>query len=65
MHLAAVELERRGDPVTPESVSAYIQSVPEWQPKLSREEFTADRIADALEGLRRRGLLPSEGGKVR
>ncbi|MBT9260220.1 MAG: N-6 DNA methylase [Clostridiales bacterium] len=61
VHLAAVELERRGEFVTPETVAAYIQRVPEWQPKLSREEFAPGRIADALEGLRRTGLLPAGG----
>lgn len=55
-----MELQRRGDPMTPETVAAYIQGVPEWQPKLVREEFALDRIADTLEGLRRMGLLPSE-----
>lgn len=62
VHLAAVELEREGKPVTPESVLAYIESVPEWQPKLSREEFILDRIVEALEGLRTIGLLISHGG---
>jgi hypothetical protein len=38
---------------------AYIESVPEWQAKLSRDEFTLDRIADALHGLCRMGLLPT------
>jgi type I restriction enzyme S subunit len=57
VHLAAVELQRRGDFVTPETVAAYIRSVPEWQPKLSREEFTLERIADAIRGLRSMGLL--------
>ncbi len=60
VHLAAVELERRGQAVTPESIRVYIDSVPEWQPKLSREEFSLDRIADALEGLRKTNLLPAE-----
>jgi len=60
VHLAAVELQRRGDHVTPETVLAYIQSVPEWEAKLSREEFAPARLADALEGLRRLGLLPRE-----
>ncbi|MGQ9561845.1 MAG: hypothetical protein ACUVWA_15245, partial [Candidatus Oleimicrobiaceae bacterium] len=59
VHLAAVELQRDGKPVTPESVLAYIQSVPEWQAKLSREEFGKDRIADALAGLHKMGLLPN------
>ncbi len=62
VHLAAVELQRRGDPATPDTVLAYIQSVPEWQPKLSREEFVLDRVADALGGLRKRGILLGKGG---
>ncbi|GBD36078.1 hypothetical protein HRbin36_01198 [bacterium HR36] len=61
VHLAAVELQRRGEPATPEAVLAYIRSVPEWQEKLLREEFALNRIADALEGLRKTGLLPREG----
>jgi len=61
VHLAAVELQGRGDPVTPDTVLAFIQSVPAWQGKLAREEFALERIADALEGLRRMGLLPAEG----
>ncbi len=64
VHLAAVELQRQGNPVTPEAILAYIQSVPEWQPKLSREEFAPARIADALEGLRKAGLLLPEGRDV-
>jgi hypothetical protein len=61
VHLAAVELQRQGQPVTPETVEAYIESVPEWQPKLSREEFTPDRIAQTLDGLVKLGFLPSGG----
>jgi hypothetical protein len=61
VHLAAVELLRQGQPVTPETVGAYIESVPEWQPKLSREEFTPDRIAQTLDGLVKLGFLPSGG----
>ncbi len=61
VHLAAVELEQRGEPVTSDTVLVFIESVPEWQPKLSREEFAPNRIADALEGLRRTGLLPAGG----
>jgi hypothetical protein len=59
VHLAAVELLRQGQPVTPETIAAYIESIPEWQPKLSRDEFTSGRIADALHGLCRIGLLPT------
>lgn len=61
VHLAVVELRRRGDPVTPETVLVYIQSVPEWQAKLSVEEFALDRVADALEGLEKLGLIPRGG----
>ena len=61
VHLAAVELLRQGRPVAPETIVAYIESVPEWQPKLSRDEFAPERIADALEGLRRTGLIPRGG----
>ena len=57
VHLAAVELLRQGQPVTPETIAAYIESIPEWQSKLSRDEFTPGRIADALHGLCRIGLL--------
>lgn len=60
VHLAAVELQRRGRSVTPEAILDYIQSVPEWQPKLSREAFTLDRVTDALNGLRKMSLLPHE-----
>ncbi|WP_027718755.1 Eco57I restriction-modification methylase domain-containing protein [Desulfovirgula thermocuniculi] len=60
VHLAAVELQRQGQPVTPETIVAYIQSVAEWQPKLSREEFAPDRVADALEGLRNTGLMATQ-----
>ncbi|CEK13072.1 hypothetical protein CP488_00346, partial [Chthonomonas calidirosea] len=60
VHLAAVELQSRGRSVTPEAILDYIQSVPEWQPKLSREAFTLDRVTDALKGLRKMGLLPHE-----
>jgi hypothetical protein len=63
VHLAAVELQRQGQPVTPETVRAYIESVPEWQPKLSRDEFTLDRIADALQGLEKLGFIP-RGGRI-
>jgi hypothetical protein len=63
VHLAAVELQRQGQPVTPETVGAYIESVPEWQPKLSRDEFTLDRIADALQGLEKLGFIP-RGGRI-
>jgi hypothetical protein len=61
VHLAAVELLRQGQPVTPETVEAYIESIPEWQAKLSREEFTPDRIAQTLDGLAKLGFLPSGG----
>lgn len=60
VHLAAVEIQRQGRPVTAESVFACIDSVPEWRPKLSRQEFSLDRITDALKGLRRLGLLSHE-----
>ncbi len=60
VHLAAAELQRQGQPVTPETILAFIQSIPEWQPKLARKEFHRDRIADALEGLYRTGLLRSD-----
>jgi|GEM_PF-390070 len=63
VHLAAVELQRQGQSVTPETVGAYIESVPEWQPKLSRDEFTLDRIADALQGLEKLGFIP-RGGRI-
>jgi hypothetical protein len=63
VHLAAVELLRQGQPVTPETVEAYIESVPEWQPKLSRDEFTPGRIADALQGLEKLGFIP-RGGRI-
>jgi type I restriction enzyme S subunit len=61
VHLAAVELQRQGQPVTPETVVAYIESIPEWQAKLSREEFTPDRIAQTLDGLVKLDFLPSGG----
>ncbi|ROR02913.1 Eco57I restriction-modification methylase domain-containing protein [Desulfosoma caldarium] len=61
VHLAAMELWRGDKSMTPEAVLAYIRSVPEWKTKLSREAFAPDRIADALEGLRKLGLLPREG----
>jgi hypothetical protein len=61
VHLAAVELLRQGQPVTPETVRAYIESIPEWQAKLSREEFTPDRIAQTLDGLVKLDFLPSGG----
>lgn len=61
VHLAAVELLRQGQPVTPETVEAYIESVPEWQLKLSRDEFTSGRIADALQGLEKLGFIPRGG----
>jgi hypothetical protein len=56
-----VELQRQGQPVTPETVRAYIESIPEWQAKLSREEFTPDRIAQTLDGLVKLDFLPSGG----
>jgi hypothetical protein len=61
VHLAAVELQRQGQPVTPETVGAYIESVPEWQLKLSLDEFTSGRIADALQGLEKLGFIPRGG----
>ena len=61
VHLAAVELVGQGQPLTPEKILAYIQSIPEWQAKLSREEFTPDRIAQTLDGLAKLGFLPSGG----
>ncbi|CCW34630.1 type I restriction-modification system methyltransferase subunit [Chthonomonas calidirosea] len=60
VHLAAVELQSQGKSVTPEAILDYIRSVPVWQPKLSREAFTLGRVTDALDGLRKMGLLPHE-----
>jgi hypothetical protein len=62
VHLAAVELKHQGRPVTPETVLGYIESVPEWRPKLSREGFGSDRVTDALHGLQKQGMLPVQEG---
>jgi hypothetical protein len=61
VHLAAVELLGQGQPLTLEKILAYIQSIAEWQAKLSRDEFTPDRIAQTLDGLAKLGFLPSGG----
>jgi hypothetical protein len=58
VHMAAEELLSTGQQVTSETVIRYIESIPEWQPKLSREEFNHNTIAKALRGLSKFQLLP-------
>ncbi|HXF94293.1 MAG TPA: hypothetical protein VNK46_16185 [Nitrospiraceae bacterium] len=55
--MAARELERLGQAVTPEHVWGYLADVSEWQHKLQREEFSVDLIASTLVGLRKIGFL--------
>ncbi|MBI4529872.1 MAG: type I restriction endonuclease subunit M [Deltaproteobacteria bacterium] len=57
VEMAARELQGRGETVTPENVLAYIESVPEWESKLQREEFRTDLIASTLSGLRKFGFI--------
>jgi hypothetical protein len=52
------ELIGRKEAVTPENIRAILAASPEWKAKLSKQHFSAKRIALAIDHLTRLGLLP-------
>ncbi len=58
VHSAALKLVDRKIPLTLESVKLQIRSIPEWEAKLKRSEFSDVNIEKALIGLKNWSLLP-------
>ncbi|MCP9464998.1 MAG: hypothetical protein NNA25_09415 [Nitrospira sp.] len=54
--MAARELHNCGESITPQRILEYLSSLPEWQHKLQRDEFSLDLIASTLVGLRKIGF---------
>jgi len=58
VHSAAQTLINTKSHVTAASVKSHISTIPEWEAKLMRSEFSDENIEKSLSGLRYWGLLP-------
>ncbi|MGH2270852.1 restriction endonuclease subunit S [Anaerohalosphaeraceae bacterium U12dextr] len=57
---ATFELTAAGQPATVEGVKDIIQRHPDWEPKLSRDEFSDTNIEATLKGLRDFGFITNQ-----
>jgi hypothetical protein len=55
--MAARELALTGKSVTAQNILGYIESIPEWRHKVGREQFSPERVAKSLDGLKMLGFL--------
>jgi len=58
LDMAIHEILDDGGQISEQAILDYIRSIPEWAPKLEREEFSISKIRKTLIGLRTRGYIP-------
>lgn len=57
VHSVAKSLFRANIAINVENVISYIESIPEWKAKLSRDEFVPNNIMKTISGLKRFGFI--------